>query len=730
MLGAVALIAGATFLALRRSRTVERVPITIPPSAIAPATQSASATAATQPTPQQQASIGYVDLIRRKYPNFPATRPLGVPVGYDDAAHVILEVPVYLSPSGDLWITHPQAPPTSQALAGAADDPLHVVGQRVVFVFWTARPDEAGKWNANMIVRDEEAATFEHLNLTGRRALPEQRAFDFSRAFQWNDRVVVPSDAGVSVFDFAADPITEDFCAIVPDELANAGSAPQAVLDTRGVLAWRPWEDGKAGSATIHRYVDGKWSALAGDAGRVVQLVPLLDGSLFQIAIEKDGQARLSMSSLDDAKVDEAEIGDLVAKLSDPDGDVRSAAFNDLTRYGPGSWPVLEKLVDGQPPEAQARLRQLLSSRLRPTLGGMTLTDGKLQLVNRLRDGGALFYAPGGVGVPAADGGQTFVTPAWLSCRPGRPIALLPYALVRDVAPQRYGIEAFGSEWILIDPVLGPRRFMGNHFVDLLKAGEREFNHVVGVDRRGRWLFARSDGDRSQTLIVDPTLPDPTPRLPVWTMSIRNGAVGWTSDGWPVIRRGGAWALQAEGWVALDEAKSPMITEPESADADDSPRSMPTTSPTTQSERPLCVDSHGCTFFGGRDALKRVATDGDEHIWPLPGELAGSQAYAPALIATDDGSLFLFNQPGRVAQIAESTSDPNEFEVRATFTHGIPNASSPTHIWRDPAGRINIVHDGNQLHVLFPNGKIPASIHTLMPAGEGEAEEDGNAAGP
>ena len=56
------------------------------------------------------------------------------------------------------------------------------------------------------------------------------------------------------------------------------------------------------------------------------------------------------------------------------------------------------------------------------------------------------------------------------------------------------------------------RRFVGNGLVNLLHKDEAGYSKLVGVDRRGRWLF-RKPGDNSETLILDPTLPDATPRL-------------------------------------------------------------------------------------------------------------------------------------------------------------------------------------------------------------------------
>ena len=98
----------APILALITLLTVigcERAPA---PPTTAPATQ-----AATKPTTKPK-ELTYVDVIRTNYPKLPATQPLGVPVDLNDAGKFILDVPVYLCPNGDLWITHANAQATQE----------------------------------------------------------------------------------------------------------------------------------------------------------------------------------------------------------------------------------------------------------------------------------------------------------------------------------------------------------------------------------------------------------------------------------------------------------------------------------------------------------------------------------------------------------------------------------------------------------------------------------------
>ena len=256
-------------------------------------------------------------------------------------------------------------------------------------------------------------------------------------------------------------------------------------------------------------------------------------------------------------------------------------------------------------------------------------------------------------------------------------------------------------------------------------------------------------------MILDPTLPDLTPKLPVWLMAIDGGATGWTAGGWPAIKRGGAWALNATGWRPLDDHKESMITKmprpavPAIAPID--PRihrttttispttsassatastasTAPTSSPSSASSAlapatqptapPILVDRDGRRWFDGRQSLHVVEPGGKTIDWPLPPTAAGDDAFEPVLLRTTGGLLFLFNQPGRVVRIKPTPDAPEPFAVEAVFTHRIPSSDAIRRIWLDPAGRIVIAYEANRLAILFPTGRIPRVIETMIPANE------------
>src|SRR6185369_13830284 len=98
---------------------------------------------------------------------------------------------------------------------------------------------------------------------------------------------------------------------------------------------------------------------------------PLLDGSVLQLYRQSDtGPVKLALSAIGSGSVDEQAINKLVEQLSDDDSEKRNAAYAELTRYGNASWPILEKLLEDQPPEARVRMQELLRNRIQPTLGG------------------------------------------------------------------------------------------------------------------------------------------------------------------------------------------------------------------------------------------------------------------------------------------------------------------------------------------------------------------------
>ena len=811
-------------------------------AATAPATRSARAKAAPKP---KGPATRYFDVVQANYPRMPDTQPMAVPLNLSQAARLVFNEPVYLSPRGDLWITRPDAPPTDAVLARAAkeqsDQLMLTVRETVVFAHWM--PRDTGPWTFNLIARRPgPGAGYELVTQDGRHPIGTPgRNYRWERALDWNDKVIVASDTGVSVFQWeprvtelyvelapAAKPEGADAAATpaaAPSPPAPAAavepmerSEPQFLLDWQGLLAWLPWERGKAGGRGAARFVDGKWTPLGPEQGwpeKLLHVVPLHDGNVLQLVAGEGDAVTVGMAALEQVRIDEAKVAKLVEELSADEQQVRDNAYQELTRFGPSLGPVIERLMQDQDPEAQARLKQLLKTLLEPTLGGMSVLGDQLRLVSRLSDGGAVFYAEAGVMTPGPGDSDTpvFHTPAWLAIRPGQAATLLEPPMTTDMNPDRSKLYAFRSDWVVTNDARGPQRFVGNGFDPLLRKGEAAegFTEPVGVDPRGRWLFrkprqpevapagpaspaaspataatAPTEGDAGPTLVLDATLPDPTPRLPVWLYATAE-TVGWDKDNWPVVKKGGGWILGESGWRPL-KSKEKLFSKPEevppvetafqvpipvnaaprtttaaavtaptavvaatTAPATTAPpttagattvavaTTAPASGPSTQDAGAtlaaaaaslaedlgplLAVDPDGGRYYDGRSTLRVRARDGTRTDWALPPAATGEGLGGKVyLVRSREGLLFLFNQPGRVVRIEPTPDGDEPFKVDATFTRDVPNTDSVTRVWLDPAGRIIMAY-GSKLAIMFPRGYIPRAISDLMSPLQPEQDE-------
>lgn len=736
-----------------------------PTTTTAPFTQPDSRP--TEPAaPKRPADL--IDVARLAYPEMPTTQPLSTPLRLSEAARLVLDEPIYVGPSWrpDLWITRPDARPTRDVIADATDPEkdaqVFVTTERVVYAHWTLT--EFNRSKVQLVV-EKPGGGYELVSLLSRLPFPASsagRRYEWDRAMSVDDWVAVPAGTGVSVFKFGGRQVEEQFFNLADPatDVVLGQTKPQILYAGAGsILTWLPWENGKPGGRAA-RYSEGAWVDLSKQAewsAHYLHLVPLLDGSVLQLVVrdspaagEKAGQAvEITLTSpprQGEAAVKEQELVDLVAKLADPDRDVRDKAFRALTRYGPSVYPTLQRLSKTAPPEAAARLQQLLRVQVRPTLGGMTLVGDRLQLVSRQPDGGAVFYSPNGVMVPQDQGSPTIESPAWIAISPGRAVELLPRYMTTDLDPAATRLwsttSGLGFDWIVSSDTRGPRWWIGNGFAPLLRKSDSAFKEFVARDRRGRWVLRESSGEQGfnatatttrtaetrsessaavpRTLLIDPSLPDPNPRLPVW--EFRNAtAVGWDKDNWVAASYAeGNWTLREQGWQAMKKDERmftkreeiPPTTAPSTEPAT-LPATGPTSSPTTQdSAGPvLLVTNDGTRYYDGLTSLRMVGPDGRETVWPLPPEANGTGPVT--LLRTADGRLFLFNQPGRVLRIKPTPGQSEPFKLEATFTRGVPTVADPTRIWLDPAGRIVLVYE-DRLAVMFPLGYIPPRIQELM----------------
>jgi hypothetical protein len=528
--------------------------------------------------------------------------------------------------------------------------------------------------------------------------------------------LIVPTDTGVSIMTLG-NPPSEDYCALLDTAATSrpASRPPMVLFDLRGLLAWMPAEGDFNSASRVARYLDGKWTYLDASAwpGDIIHLVPMLDGSVLQIRRGSDpGSANLTIAPLDSPQIDEKEIAGLTEGLSDDDPDKRVAAYQRLIQYGPGIYPILEKLSPSAAPEAQARIREILEGKLATKLGGMLINDNLLTVAARLRDGGVVFLAPHGVTIPREGQDPRIISPDYLAVRPGRPVQELPAVAVDRLSKSGGTIAGWRDEWIVTAPDVGPARYLPpNQLQPLLRPAERNYSSFLAIDGCGRWIF--QDPVSHRTLILDPTVPDPTPRLAIWLIDTGNGA-GWNKADWPVIQRGTAhWVINEQDWQALDPSDK-MQTDYVKANYPLAAATMPTTAPNTApaaiSTPQLLIDADGNRYFGGQTTLTILTRAGKRFDWPLPDSCAGSEDQPAWLVDDAEGHLLLFNSIGRIARLRATPGAAEPFVLETIFGDHIPDFHDIRRIWRDPANRIAVAYEGSHIALIFPTGQVPPEI--------------------
>jgi hypothetical protein len=673
------------------------------------------APAQTEPAATQPPVVirNYGQLLSAELRNYPSTQPWAVPVELPDAAHIILHDPVYVCSRGDLWITRPDADPLATVLARAGDESEHLVDRRIEYIVWSI--NRRGVYEPSAICRS--SAGFEWITAKDTaKPIPWQRPYHWDRALTWDDngqtRLIVPTDDGVSMITLA-NPLTEDYCPLLAAATTRRDvPPPQILFDLKGLLAWIPADGDFAPGSKVARYLDGKWIDLDSTnwPGNIVHLIPMLDGSVLQIRRGADaGTVSLMIVPLDNPAIDQNEISDLTDQLGDDDPDKRTKAFEELTRYGPGIYPILEKLSPSASPEAQARIREILEGRLQTTLGGMLVNADQLSVHARLRDGGVVFLASQGVSIPRPDQDPKIISPDELVVRPGRPVQELPAAIVDQLGKNGGTIAAFNDEWVLTTPGgVGPQRYLPpQEFVPLLRDSEKNFSRLEAIDRRGRWLFGEANSSGSSagaTLILDPTVPDPTPRMAIWLVNSGEDS-GWNKDDWPAITRGTAhWIIDDHGWEPMDASDQVRHDPP--------PMPPPATLPSTAPDNGplLLADSAGNRYFDGLMTLTVLTAKGKRFVWQLPTEAASVDQQVAHLAEDRDGHLFLFNSIGRIARFRKTLDDSQPFVLEAVFSNQVPDFGEIARAWCDPAGRIAVVYAGSRLALIFPSGQLPPAI--------------------
>ncbi len=700
-----AVVIGALYALDQYQRRHRPLPIATRP-ATAPATRAVVAT--TRPKPPKD----FIDLVRLQFPDLPTTRPLDINLDLSDAGHVVIEDPIFMDPSGTLWITRSDGRTPEEVTENPAA--VNFVNRPVAFAHWY-RDIRSGQWKASLIVPSRRGDGFELIDENGPRILGVGADYDWARGFSLQDgHLGAPTRDGLAVFTIPhKGMIGESRSPALLDK--DARHAPvEYCFFQKSLIAWIPPAGGvggaadQPGSAGAVRWLDGSWLKLSGDdwpAG-ILQIIPMEDSVMLLLATSGN-TGKLAVVSMEKADIAEEAMIRLIVELSDVDPQKREKAYEQLSKYRATLWPIAERVMDAVPPEAQARLKSLLKARITPLMGYCEPVGNQLDFVARYPTGGALFYSAKGVMVPQADRPAVAVSPAWISALPGDAIRLLQGEFLKDLDPTKQTLRPTGTgTWIVSDDVTGPRIHLGRSaWLNLMPKSERAYSEFIGVDRQSRYLF-RKPGTTSPTLIIDPRLPDRRPRLPVWQQSF--AAVGWSRKGYAAIKLEQNHLTFATGeWELLDEKTDTFFS-----DARDIPP-VPTTRP-SEFGRPLLADRHGNLYFDGRQKLVIVDKTGGQSEWPLPDRATGSAE--PQLVETEPGEFFLFNEPGRLLRLRRTPAGQELFKLEATFSRNIPNVSKLTRMWVDPKGRIAMVWDEKNLAIAFPQGFIPMETRHLIPA--------------
>jgi hypothetical protein len=583
----------------------------------------------------------FLDLIRDNYPDADELRPFSAGSELSDAARLFLRQPAMVCERGDLWLADPRADDWPAVLERAGSERVHVARELPTYIAWTQRD---GAWAAIPLLGRGEVV--EALDRTGRSTALGIVVRHLQSGVSTGDWHFGVGDSLASAFAF--EPTRIITVSLGTDRADRAG---HLVIASRSVIAWS--------TQRAVRFDSGKWEPIHDARGgeQLLHVLPLSDDTVRLIGNNDADEAVIRSLALDVKSANVELVERLVRDLSAPEGRTRDGAFRELRRLGAGAWPVLERLLDGQPPEARVRMEALLIEKTDPSIGGFRARAGPIRVVQRWRDGSVVLRAPAGWVRVGADGDRA-VRGTLLLLRPGEAPAIAPHDIA-ELIDSGASLDGMRGE-IVARTERGLMRRVGASFVPVLPTRLADYSQLRGIDHSGRWLIA-STKPGAPSLLLDPTLPDPTPRLPTWSIQVPTGGViGKTTDGWPVMRSGDAWVLRESGWQITGEADSwrPVGVDP--------------VNPPTRS-------------LDLRDGKTRLVMD----------------------------------EPGILRRVKIVDGVTREL---ATHSRGIPPGRFPDAMWLDPAGRAVLVFLPDELVIAFPGGRIPREIANLMPARSGDDE--------
>lgn len=656
----------------------------------------------------------FMRLVSLNYPDFPATRPLDSSIDLSESAHILLKYPLAVDAFGDLWIHHEDgADPLAVVLKPAQ---VNIVNRKVLFSHrW--RYSNSSRWKYGLVVPSKTRQGFDFVDEDQTRLIAKKEGYDWTRALSLQDgRIAVPTANGVSIFTI---PVRGGISESESPSLLSDPDQPHAPVQiiefNDSIIFWIPPTDAHPGSSGAIRWIAGGWKRLQGDdwPDHLVALIPLYDSIIQFIGSEQS--AKFVTVSMERAAVSQEELTKKILQLGDPDPDIRDAAERQLSRYRNTLWPLADKLMDTVHPEIQIRLQNLLRARDFPMLGNCEPKDGKVRIVSRFQGGGMLFYNAQGALLPNGNQEPTLVSPAWILAAPGFTIHVLQGEFLTDLDPDIHRLVFTPSgAWISQDAKNGLRMHIaGERWMKLTRKGEEAFTTLENVDAAGRLILRTSLGAAGPALLIDPRLPDIRPRLPIWTSEYQ--AVGWDKNDLPAATlQGNGMVFQNDHWTVIDKKTNAFNSDPATI-----PALAPTSTWPAELGKPLAKDPKGNLFFDGTNKIVMITPSGDRLDLPLPPDAVGTLA-SPALAAFGADRLFLYNKPGQISRLRLIH---NKLELDANFTQGAPETEKLTRMWIDSGKRLVMIWD-KKLALAFPDGYIPKSTRTLIPANAMPNEED------
>ena len=258
-------------------------------------------------------------------------------------------------------------------------------------------------------------------------------------------------------------------------------------------------------------------------------------------------------------------------------------------------------------------------------------------------------------------------------------------------------------------PKPAPRRLVGSLFEPLLLPSETRFTELVGIGTRHRWVFHDPTGD---TLLIDPLIADPTPKLPAWTITVDKGTAGWDDADYPAVSHGDPSAS-----LRLEESEWRTVQAPDKLNTQ---LLIPATSPSTHPTSQAAIGTTAVNHTRWHEIFRRQNFTHRSQSQRRKNHLAPS-AHRGGILRTHPHP-----HQRRPAVPVQSTRPiaphpahthrrREPFKLEAVFTKDIPNSDHPhAHLAGPGAAESDFVSDDNVLTVTFPAGHIPNEISRMM----------------